>query len=143
MIDIPLSGTSSVDNSFVVFVQKNEESDTIAETIVPEVVKDGSNFTMNLNAMVNSDAAVNIFLPQNMGSINARGNGNINLGYKGDDLELRGDYIITSGAFNFVLEVVKRTFTLRRGGSIRWTGDPTDADIDIVGVYRTKSSLTS
>ena len=143
VIDIPLSGTSSVDNSFVVFVQKNEESDTIAETIVPEVVKDGSNFTMNLNAMVNSDAAVNIFLPQNMGSINARGNGNINLGYKGDDLELRGDYIITSGAFNFVLEVVKRTFTLRRGGSIRWTGDPTDADIDIVGVYRTKSSLTS
>ena len=142
-IDIPLSGTSSVDNNFVVFVQKNEESDTIVEKIVPEVVNDAGNFTMNLNAMVNSDAAVNIFLPQNMGSIHARGNGNINLGLKSNDLELRGDYIITNGAFNFTLEMVKRTFTLRRGGSIRWTGDPTDADIDIVGVYRTKSSLTS
>ena len=39
--------------------------------------------------------------------------------------------------------VLRRTFTLRKGGTLRWTGDPTDADIDIVGVYRTKSSLTS
>lgn len=142
-IDIPLSGSSSVDNNFVVFVQKNDETDTIVEDVVPEVVKNGSSFSMNLNARVNSDAALAIFLPQNMGSLNARGNGNINLGLKNDDMTLRGDYIITSGAFNFILEVVKRTFTLRPGGSIRWTGDPTDADIDIVGVYRTKSSLTS
>ena len=143
VIDIPLSGTSNVDNNFVVFVQKNEESDTLVETYVPDVVKDEKNFTMNLNAEVNSDAAVNIYLPQNMGSINARGNGNINIGVASNEFELRGDYLITSGAFNFTLEMVKRTFTLRNGGTIRWTGDPTDADIDIVGVYRTKSSLTS
>ena len=87
--------------------------------------------------------SLGIYLPQNMGSIFARGNGHINLGLTNDDMTLRGDYIITSGAFNFTLEMVKRVFTLRRGGSIRWTGDPTDADIDIVGVYRTKSSLTS
>lgn len=142
-IDIPLSGTSSVDNNFVIFVQKNEESDTIVEDVVPEVVNNRGSFTMNLDATVNSDAALGIYLPQNMGSIFARGNGHINLGLTNDDMTLRGDYIITSGAFNFTLEMVKRVFTLRRGGSIRWTGDPTDADIDIVGVYRTKSSLTS
>ena len=39
--------------------------------------------------------------------------------------------------------MVKRVFTLRNGGTLRWNGDPTDADIDVVGVYRTKSSLTS
>ena len=143
VIDVPLSGTSNVDNNFVVFVQKNDEWDTIVETYVPEVVKEDKNFTLDLNAEVNSDAAVNIYLPQNMGSINARGNGNINIGINSDEFELRGDYIITSGAFNFTLEMVKRVFTLRNGGTLRWTGDPTDADIDIVGVYRTKSSLTS
>ena len=143
VIDIPLSGTSSVDNNFVVFVKKYEESDTLTEEYVPEVVKNNSHFSMDLSARVNSDAAVNIFLPQNMGNINSRGFGNINIGLTPNDFELRGDYFITSGTFNFTIEMVKRTFTLRRGGSIRWTGDPTDADIDVVGVYRTKSSLTS
>ena len=143
MIEVPLSGTSNVDNNFVVFVQKNDDWDTIVETFIPEVVKEDKNFTMDLNAAVNSDAAVNIYLPQNMGSINARGNGNINIGINAGEFELIGDYLITSGTFNFTLELVKRTFTLRNGGSLRWTGDPTDADINIVGVYRTKSSLTS
>ena len=143
IIDVPLSGTTNVDNNFVIFIQKNEETDTVVETYVPEVVKDESNFTMNLNAAVNPDAAVNIYLPQNMGSINARGLGNINIGVANGEFSLIGDYVITSGAFNFTLDMVRRTFTLRNGGTLRWTGDPTDADIDIVGVYRTKSSLTS
>lgn len=142
-IDVPLSGTTTVDNNFIVFLNNNTESDTLVEDVEPEIVKNESNFSMNLLARVNSDAAVNIYLPQNMGSINARGNGNINIGLDNNDFELRGDYFITSGAFNFTLEMVKRTFTLREGGTLRWTGDPTDADINIIGVYRTKSSLAS
>ncbi len=143
LIEIPLSGTASVDNDFVVFVQTTEVSDTVVEAIVPEIEDDEREFTLNLNAAVNSDAVMNIYLPQNIGSINARGNGNVNIGVASGDFELRGDYIITSGAFNFSLEMMKRTFTLRNGGTLRWTGDPADADVDIVGVYRTKSSLTS
>ena len=142
-IDVPLSGTTSVENNFVVFVNNSEDLDTIEEQYVHEIVKKDSDFTMDLTARVNPDALVNIYLPQNMGSINARGLGNLNIGLNSNDFELRGDYVITSGAFNFTLEMVKRTFTLRRGGTIRWTGDPTDADINIVGVYRTKSSLNS
>lgn len=143
VIDIPLSGTSSLDNDFIIFVKKNVVADTLVETYVPVVTKEEKNFTMDLNVEGNSDAVVNIFLPQNMGSINARGNGNINIGLNSNIFELKGDYVITSGTFNFTLEMVKRKFTLREGGTIRWTGDPTDADINIVGVYRTKSSLTS
>ncbi len=78
-----------------------------------------------------------------MGNISARGTGNLNLGVTNDDFTMRGDYLMSSGTFVFSLEMVKRTFSLRNGGTIRWTGDPTDADINLVGVYRTKSSLTS
>lgn len=144
VIDIPLNGTANVDDDFVVFVKKNVESDTVVETIVPEIAKKNSNFTLDLNTEVNSDAVVNIVLPQNMGIINARGNGNIAIGLNNESgFTLIGDYIITSGAFNFKIQMVKRMFTLRNGGTIRWTGDPTDADINVVGVYRTKSSLIS
>ena len=142
-ISVPLSSTSSVDNNFVVFVQENEGLDTITERFVPEVVKSESNFTMDLDAEINSDAEVNIYLPQNMGSINARGNGNININMDAENFGLRGDYTITNGSFVFKLEMIRRTFNLRNGGTLHWTGDPTDADINIVGVYRTKSSLNS
>lgn len=142
-IDVPLSGTSSIENNFVVFVQKTVEKDTIEEKFVPEVVKEERNFTMDLRAGVNSDAVVNIYLPQNMGNISSRGTGLLNIGLDKGNFELRGDYRIQSGTFNFTLEMVKKTFSLREGGTIRWTGDPADADIDIVGVYHTKSSLTS
>ena len=142
-IDIPLSSTSSFENNFIVFVQKAKETDTVEEKYVPEVVKEENNFIMDLNAAVNPDAMVKIYLPQNMGSISSRGSGVINIGLNNDDFELRGDYRINSGTFNFNLDVVKKTFLLKDGGTIRWTGDPADADIDIIGVYHTKSSLNS
>ena len=142
-IDIPLSSTSSFENNFIVFVQKAKETDTVEEKYVPEVVKEDKNFTMDLSAGVNPDALVKIYLPQNMGNISSRGSGVVNIGLNNDDFELRGDYRINSGTFNFNLDVVKKTFLLQDGGTIRWTGDPADADINIVGVYHTKSSLNS
>ena len=98
---------------------------------------------MNLDAAVNTDASVNIFLPQNMGNISANGTGNINLALDNNTFSLRGDYLINKGTFNFSIEMVKRTFDIRSGGRISWTGDPADADINIVGVYKTKSSISS
>lgn len=142
-IDVPLSSTSVIDNSFVIFVQKKVETDTVVETFVPEVVKDQNNFTMNLNTTVTRDAEMKIFLPQNMGQIDARGNGNLRIGLNNDDFELRGDYVIADGTFTFTFDMMKKVFSLREGGTLRWTGDPADADINIVGVLHTKSSLTS
>jgi len=142
-INIPLTSTSDMDNDFIVFVNKQVQSDTIVDQYVNKITKKDSGFTMNLQSKVTPDADVNIYLPMNMGSISSKGGGNINIGVTPNDFNLRGDYLVESGNFVFTLEMMKRTFTLRRGGTIRWTGDPTDADIDVVGVYRTKTSLTS
>jgi len=138
-INIPLSGSSSVDNNFIVFVDKNIKTDTV-DTFVPELKKTNG-MTLNLNAEVNPDAKLNIFLPSNMGKIHASGTGNVNIGMKSGDFNLKGDYVINSGQFAFRLQVVSRNFNIRKGGTIRFNGNPTDADIDIVAVYRTKASL--
>lgn len=142
-INIPLSGNTTMDNDFIVFVNKSEVVDTTEVVEIVEDVKKDNGFSMNLKTEVNPDADLNIFLPMNMGNINARGSGNVTIGLTPNDFNLRGDYVINSGSFVFTLEMMKRTFTLRRGGTLRWTGDPMDADIDVVGVYRTKSSLNS
>lgn len=139
-INIPLSSKSKVDDNFIVFVHKNVEVDTVKEEYeIPRKKK--SNMTLDLNARVNPDAVLNIFLPSNMGQIQATGQGNVILGMKAGDMSLNGNYQIRGGLFNFKLQVVNRTFTIRDGGTIHFNGNPTDADIDIVGVYRTKVSL--
>ena len=143
-INIPLTSNTDMDNDFIVFIDRQAEVDTIVDIGYTEsVAEKKSGFSMFLNTEVTPVADVNIYLPMNMGSISAKGAGNVAIGLTPNDFNLRGDYIIESGNFVFTLEMMKRTFTLRKGGTLRWTGDPTDADIDVVGVYRTKTSLTS
>lgn len=141
-IGIPLSGGSSVDDNFIVFVEKKVETDTITKNEVPDFVK-SSNMNLNLDANVNSDAKLNIVLPSNMGNLTATGDGNVNLGMKSGNMTLKGNYVINSGSFVFNIQVISRTFSIRRGGTISFNGNPTDADIDVATAYRTKASLKS
>lgn len=141
-IDIMLTSTSSINDNFIVFVRKGVEQDTIKQ-IVKKKDKD-KKFTFNLNADITQDAKVNIHLPSNMGNIGATGTGNIRLGLAYDQLSLYGDYIIDDGTFNFNFQnLVRRNFDIKQGGSISWTGVANDADINVTGSYRTKSSISS
>ncbi len=141
-LDIRLTSTSSINDNFIVFVDKKIETDTVI-TFVEEKKKQ-KKFTLNLNADVTQDANVNIHLPSNMGNITANGSGNIRLGLAMDQLSLYGDYVIDGGAFNFNLQnLVRRNFDIKQGGTITWTGRADDADINVTGSYRTKSSISS
>ena len=142
VLDILLTSGTSINDNFIVFVQKGVEKDTV-KTIIPEKAKD-KKFTFNLNADVSETANVNIHLPSNMGNISANGVGNIRLGYAYDQLSLYGDYVINEGTFNFNFQnLVRRNFDIRQGGTISWTGSAGEADINVVGSYRTKSSISS
>ena len=141
VIDIGLTSSSSINDNFIVFVD-DDDNDTI--TAVVEKKNKDKKFTFNLNADITQDARLNIHLPSNMGNITATGTGNIRLGLLLDQLSLYGDYIIDGGAFNFNLQnLVRRNFDIKKGGSITWTGKVDDADINITGSYRTKSSISS
>lgn len=142
VIDIRLISTTSVNDNFIVFIDKNETKDTT--NVVERHPEKDRKFTLNLNADVTEDADVNIHLPSNMGNINANGSGNIRLGYAFDQLSLYGDYVINEGTFVFNFQnLVRRNFDIKQGGTISWTGDAADADINVVGSYNTKSSITS
>ena len=142
VIDIRLASTSSINDNFIIFVKNGVDNDTLAVTVDDK--KKSKKFTFNLNADITPDARVNIHLPSNMGNITASGSGNIRLGLLTDQLSLYGDYVIDDGAFNFNLQnLVRRNFDIKKGGTITWTGRADEADIDITGSYRTKSSISS
>lgn len=142
---IPLNNSAYVsDHDFIVFVNPNQE-DSISKTFKPVLQKPAQNFNINLNADVTPDAGLQIFLPYNMGNLVARGSGNIRMGVNAlGDFTLLGDYRVQSGQFNFVFEnLVRKRFDLLEGGRISWTGDPMDAELDVKGLYRVKTSLAS
>ena len=53
-----------------------------------------------------------------------------------------GDFQTESGDYLFTLQnLINKKFIIKPGGTIRWTGDPYDAIVDIQGVYRLRTSL--
>ena len=141
---IPISMSASVsENDYVVFVKpKGEENDTPIN-LAP--VQSGQEFEINLATNVTPDANVKIFMPYNMGDLTARGAGNLRMSANSiGEFFLYGDYIVQNGQFNFVFEnLLRKKFDLMEGGKISWTGDPYDAIINVNGLYRTKTSLSS
>jgi hypothetical protein len=141
-LTIPLNNTSTVkDNDFIVFV--TPVTDTIEEMPEEKTVKKKQNFAIDLDIDATDAAKLKIMLPGNVGTIDAQGNGNVKLGTSTSEaLSMYGKYTISSGRFQLTLmSLVTRNFMLKKGGSISWTGRPTDGRINATGVYNVKASL--
>ncbi|MBQ6772392.1 MAG: translocation/assembly module TamB domain-containing protein [Bacteroidales bacterium] len=141
-LTLPLNRVSTVsENDFIVFVNNSVEEEE--EEFLEEERK--SNFAINIDADVTDDASVKIYLPGDIGTIDAAGNGNLKIGTSSSEsLTLFGNFAISSGRFvlNFK-NVLNRTFTLQHGGTIMWSGSPTEGRIDATGVYSVKAPLSS
>ena len=141
-LTIPLNKQKTVkENDFIVFVNNAIEEET--EETEPEV-KAKTNFSLNLNVNATDEATLKIILPGNLGTIDASGNGSMNMTTSTtEDFKMFGNYAIKSGRFQLVLmEIVNRTFNLK-SGTLSWSGDPTEGRIDATGAYSVRASLSS
>lgn len=142
-LTLPLNRASSVtDNDFIVFVNNATEEDDDMVIIEP---KKKTNFGMNIEASVTDGASMKIFLPGDIGTIDATGHGDLQMGTSSNEsFSLKGNYTINSGHFllNFK-EILRKNFVLKKGGTIVWTGSPTDGQIHATGAYSVKTTLAS
>ena len=145
-ITIPLGGKSGVaKHEFITFVDHSKPVTDEEETVVEPVKKKTNGFNIHLDLNVNNDAQVKIALPNNLGSMEARGEGIIKLGLPSNsNMSLIGDYVINNGSLALnIQDMLRRNFTLDPGSSISWTGDPVNGTINATGVYQTKAALSS
>lgn len=110
---------------------------------------DGDNpsaYNIGIKAYINPLARMNVIMdPAGGDAIRARGNGVLALGYTSADeeLELRGDYTLTEGTYNFTFQdIIRKDFKIREGSAIRFTGDPYAAQLDITAAYRVTANLS-
>ena len=141
-LTIPLNRTSTVkDNDFIVFL--TPATDTIEEMPEEETAKRKGNFAIDLDIDATDVAKLKIILPGDIGTIDATGDGNVKLNTStAEALSMYGKYTISSGRFQLTLmNLVTRNFTLKKGGTISWSGRPTDGRINATGVYTVKADL--
>src|SRR5690606_15023306 len=134
---IPLNAVGTVsDNDFIRFVSQ----DTV-ETQRPasQLLK---GLSMNMDFQVTPDAEINLYT--DLGELSGRGEGVLSLRISGlGDFEMFGDYAINTGKFTFTAQdFINKIFDITPGGSIRWTGQPTEATINLTAVYEQRTSLS-
>ncbi len=147
VINIPIKESRTASSqSFITFIEKEkflaESKDSLADQ--QEVKVEGISIEMNLT--MTQDAVVNMIFDEFKNDIiTGVGNGNlrISMSNKGE-FDMFGVYTISRGnylftAFNFV----NKPFLVREGGTIRWTGDPINASLNIEADYAVKTPLTS
>ncbi len=137
---IPLSKQSEISESnFVTYVKK----DSTIKIKDDYKVKLGG-LTLNFDLDVTPDAEVQLIFDQKVGDIiKARGTGtiNLNISSKGD-FKMYGDYVIDNGDYLFTLQnIINKRFELEKGGTIRWSGIPYKADMNLSAVYKARASL--
>ena len=146
VMTIPLGGNSEVaKHEFITFVDHSKVVNEEEEEVMEPTKKKSSGFNIHLDLNVNNDAQVKIALPNNLGSMEARGEGDIKLGLPSNsNMSLIGDYVIHSGSLALnIQDMLRRNFALEPGSSISWTGDPVNGTINATGVYQTKAALSS
>lgn len=136
VFNIPLNSSATVSKTdFITFVAKDSSLNTPKETSF-------KGLTMNFVLDVDEDSEVNIFTE--LGKLSGRGIAErltLNITSLGD-FEMYGEYLISSGKFEFTAQdFINKIFKISEGGSIRWTGNPVEAAINLRALYDVRTSL--
>ncbi|MBA8988448.1 MULTISPECIES: translocation/assembly module TamB domain-containing protein [Sphingobacterium] len=136
-ISIPFNSAMTVSESdFIYFVSKDS---TINKENASRYFLKG--MTMNMDLELTPSAEVN--LQTDIGSLKGTGTGEISLKISSlGDFEMFGDYAINSGKFHFTAQdFINKYFDIKQGGTIRWTGSPSGATVNITAVYQQRTSI--
>lgn len=140
-INIPMYGVGEIDdeNNFIVFKDKN--SDTIGAILEPKFDFTGVDLNLNFNVTPDADLKV-IFNEDNGDEISANGSGDIHIQLDNlNHVTMDGIYKIDKGIYNFVMGPVKQKFFIEQGGTINWSGDPYDANLNLKTYYQVNANI--
>jgi len=133
-IYIPLGdGESAASGTFLQFVERDSLGNVFIEQ--EQQIISGMNLEMNLT--VTPEAQVDfIFNEETRDIIRGRGSGDIQIVLtRTGEFSMYGGVEIESGNYLFTYVAVNKPFVIRPGGTLRWSGSPYDAQIDVAADY--------
>ena len=100
---------------------------------------------MSLNIEADDKSQLTIVIDElNGDNLKVNGNVQLNTGITpSGQFYIFGLYELTSGKYDLTFQVLKRQFTIEKGSTLLWTGDPMKAQINITAGYPIETELTA
>lgn len=141
-VKIPINDAESVsDNNYIRFISKKEKFSNQNGTEKKEKKYDGVELEFDFD--ITPDAEVEIILDRNSGH-GMKGKGFGSLLFKINTLgkfNMWGDFQAYEGTYNFKYGgIINKQFTIKKGGSVTWEGDPMKANLNLEAVYKTSAN---
>ena len=136
IFNIPLNSSSTASNyDFITYVNRDTS----------KIVKKEQSFNgITLNFDLTIDEKTLVKITTDYGQLEGSGtasNLQLNINSSGD-FEMRGDYLISNGKFEFTAQnFISKVFQVNQGGTIRWTGDPSNAEINLKAIYEVRADI--
>lgn len=95
--------------------------------------------TINLDIVATPDAEITIIVEPETGErLTARGNANLKISANtNSDFEMGGTFIVDEGKYYFNYQgIINKDFTIEKGGTISWSGDAYNADLNLSAIYQ-------
>jgi hypothetical protein len=136
VFNIPLNTSSTASEyDFIRFVGHNDTAKTVA--------KERAFNGVTLNFDLSADEKTVVKIATDYGLLEGSGvahNLKLNINSLGD-FEMYGDFLISTGKFEFTAkDFISKNFTVSQGGTIRWTGNPSNAEINLRALYEVRTS---
>ncbi len=119
----------------------DQDNPQLTERLFPEVDSlrqtqlKGMDISVNIEIV--KEAELSLIIDKGNGDyLSLKGEGQLNGGIDpSGKTSLTGRYEISEGAYEMSFNFIRRKFEIREGSYLLWTGEPTDADINITAVY--------
>ena len=138
VFNIPLNTSTTVgEYDFIKFVSHKDTTKAVA------VANAFNGVTLNFDLTIDEKTVVKI--TTDYGVLEGSGQANdlkLNINSLGD-FEMFGDFLITSGKFEFTAKnFISKNFIVNQGGTIRWTGNPSNASINLSAIYEVRTDIS-
>ncbi|MBR5056700.1 MAG: translocation/assembly module TamB domain-containing protein, partial [Bacteroidales bacterium] len=148
-IHFPISSSGSTRTSILTFVDNSvpvlDEYDSllISKRAVSDEKKTASNLKVNAKLNITNATEVAVDVNRSFGDmLKAHGNGNIEVNFSKDLLDIKGGYNVEEGSYKFALMgITSKDFIIEPGGTVSFNGDIMQSDLDLKATYRTKASI--
>ena len=141
-IKIPVNDEEDLgNNSFINFMTVEEYQKSLLGKIVKENRYQGLELDFNFD--IDTDADIEIILNRETGhAMKGTGVGSMQMNINTlGKFEMFGDFIVQEGQYNFKYGgIIDKKFSVEKGGTIRWDGQPMNAVLDLKATYKTMAN---
>ncbi|MDG2275296.1 MAG: translocation/assembly module TamB domain-containing protein [Flavobacteriaceae bacterium] len=137
---IPLKDIASIDTYRLIHFKSEKTVEELQEKLAIDAIEGVS---LNIDLEVTKDAKAQIVIDEINGSeLSGRGLGDLRIEINTNGkFAMFGDYTIDNGIYNFKYGgLINKPFSILKGGTISWSGNPYEANLNVTAVYTTNAN---